>query len=102
MKTIEEIRQINRQRLVKHIGQAVYQRAPNPEEALKINLLIDLGKRISEILLFLRESSEEQKTSSRRVNSESSSIEYRIDNSKNRQDFLRTPLEKNFQEYVGS
>ena len=102
MKTLEEIRQNNRQRLVKHIGHAVYQRAPNPDEVLKINILIDLGKGISEILSFLRESSEENKIRSHRVNSKSSIIEYRVEDTEDRHDFFRTPLEKHFHEYISS
>lgn len=102
MKTLEEIRQNNRQRLLKHIGQAVYQRAPNPEEVSKINLLIDLGKEISEILLFLRESKKEQKASLRCVNLKSSIIESRFNDYENKNALLRTPLEKHFHKYVGS
>lgn len=101
MKTLEEIRQNNRQRLLKHIGQAVYKRAPNPEEVLKINHLIDIGKEISEILIFLRESRKEQKVSSHFVNLKSSIIESRFIDSQNRNALLRTPLEKHFHKYVG-
>lgn len=102
MNTLEEIRQNNRQRLVKHIGHAVYRRAPNPDEALKINILIDLGKGISEILSFLREGGEENKIRTRCVNSKSSIIEYSTEDAEGGRVFFQTPLEKHFYEYISS
>lgn len=100
MRTIEDIRQSHRNNIILHIGNCIYGRHPSGEQIKKIEVLLDIGRSIPEILSALRRSDE-------KIADPESTTEYSVkaeidDYSESGTEFLcmRTPLEKYFHGYV--
>lgn len=99
MKSIEQIRQANRQRVIRHVGLILYQRELTPEEVIKLNLMLDIGTAIPEVLSVLR--MEDNKTADApccnylTCASNPNSLQNNVN-----EKYQRTPLQMHFHSYV--
>ncbi len=98
-KTIEELRQENRQRLSKNIGRIAFQRDLTTDEINKLNLMLDIGKTIPEVLTVLREKDEKAADASCAIDlADADYLCTPVEDSG--ANCLRTPLEMHFHRYV--
>jgi hypothetical protein len=102
MRNIENIRKKHRNNIILHVGKFIYGRYPSSEEIKEIELMLDIGRTIPEILAALRLSN--KKIADPESTTESTGSVDIVDYSSfgNEYSCLRTPLERHFQEYVGS
>lgn len=100
MTKLEELRRTNRNRLFQHLGIVSLQRELTPDECQKVDLMLSVGKSISEILSALRASSAIPK---RRQAETEDSLAEEVDCAPSDEVdsyCMGTPLELNFYKYA--
>ncbi len=100
MKTLENIKQEHRNRIIKHICHIVFRNEASSDDVNKINIMITLGKTIPEVISSLRRVNDDHKTIPIDVNSISAVVNAYSSVNGNDRNSLRTPLETHFHRYA--
>lgn len=97
--SLEEMRNLNRSRLLQHIGKIVYNRNLTTKEVEKTRLMLEIGLKIPEILAALHRLKQTKKNTcifgSVYINDKSNGQNINIEQSNE-----GSPLEKYFTEYI--
>lgn len=100
MQSFEKIKKEHRERILKHICRISFQYEPSSYDINKLNIMMDLGKTIPEILAGLRRTNEDSKNISFDANSVPAVANTHIPVNKNDRSSSRTPLEAHFHKYA--
>jgi len=97
---LEVMQEENRKRILLHIGKLVYKRAPTTDEINKITLMLDIGKKLPDILRDIRNVNSPSEKYTSTIESKYSAYSANISDVESEYACSRTPLEKHFHEYV--